>query len=52
MQGRWQTYGVVWMSGLLMSSLWIWRPVVTEGLWYRQAYVMDNEHRRILLAAF
>ncbi len=36
-------YGVVWVSGLLMSTLWIeWLMV---GLWYGQAYVMDNEHR-------
>ncbi|KAL0186462.1 hypothetical protein M9458_018132, partial [Cirrhinus mrigala] len=34
-------YGVVWVSGLLMSTLWI-------ELWYRQVYVMDNEHRCIL----
>ncbi|KAL0170065.1 hypothetical protein M9458_034661, partial [Cirrhinus mrigala] len=37
-------YGVVWVSGLLMSSLWIEWPMVVVGLWYGQAYVMDNEH--------
>ncbi len=26
--------------------------MVAVGLWYRQAYVMDNEHRSILLMAF
>ncbi len=26
--------------------------VVAVGLWYGQAYVMDNEHRCILLMAF
>ncbi len=34
-------YGVVWVSGLLMSTLWIEWPMVTVGLWYGQAYVMD-----------
>ncbi len=34
-------YGVVWVSGLLMSTLWIKWPMVTVGLWYVQAYVMD-----------
>ncbi len=28
-----------------------WRPMVAVGLWYGQAYVMDNEHRCILLMA-
>ncbi len=37
-------YGVVWVSGLLMSTLWIEWPMVAVGLWYGQAYVMDNEH--------
>ncbi len=32
-------YGVVWVSGLLMLTLWI-------------EYVMDNEHRCVLLMAF
>ncbi len=45
-------YGVVWVSGLLMSALWIEWPMVEVGLWYGQAYVMDNKHRCILLMAF
>ncbi len=45
-------YGVVWVSGLLMSTLWIEWPMVAVGLWYGQAYVMDNEHRCILLMTF
>ncbi len=45
-------YGVVWVSGLLMSTLWIEWPMGWVGLWYGQAYVMDNEHRCILLMAF
>ncbi len=45
-------YGIVWVSGLLMSTLWIEWPMVAVGLWYGQAYVMDNEHRCILLMAF
>uniref|UniRef100_A0A8C1PMK2 Neogenin 1a n=1 Tax=Cyprinus carpio TaxID=7962 RepID=A0A8C1PMK2_CYPCA len=45
-------YGVVWVCGLLMSMLWIEWPMVAVGLWYGQAYVMDNEHRCILLMAF
>ncbi len=45
-------YGVVWVSGLLMSTLWIEWPMVAVGLWYGQAYIMDNEHRCILLMAF
>ncbi len=45
-------YGVVWVSSLLMSALWIEWPMVAVGLWYGQAYVMDNEHRCILLMAF
>ncbi len=44
--------GVVWVSGLLMSMLWIEWPMVAVGLWYGQAYVMDNKHRCILLMAF
>ena len=44
--------GVVLESGLLMSTLWIEWPKVAVGLWYGQAYVMDNEHRCILLMAF
>ncbi len=42
----------VWVSGLLMSTLWIEWPMVAVGLWYGQAYVMDNEHRCIFLMAF
>ncbi len=45
-------YGIMWVSGLLMSTFWIERPMVVVGLWYGQAYVMDNEHRCILLMAF
>ncbi|KAG1957867.1 hypothetical protein F2P79_007735 [Pimephales promelas] len=41
-------YAVVWMSGLLMSTLWIEWPMVAGGLWNGQAYVMDNEHREAL----
>ncbi len=44
-------YDVVWVSGLLMSTLWIEWPMVAVGLWYGQAYVMENEHRCILLMA-
>ncbi len=44
-------YGIVWVSGLL-STLWIEWSMVAVGLWYGQAYVMDNEHRCILLMAF
>ncbi|KTF86691.1 hypothetical protein cypCar_00039607, partial [Cyprinus carpio] len=36
-------YGIVWVSGLLMSTLWIERQMVAVGLWYGQAYVMDKE---------
>ncbi len=45
-------HGVMWVSCLLMSTLWIEWPMVAVGLWYGQAYVMDNEHRCILLMAF
>ncbi len=45
-------FGVVWVSGLLMSMLWIERPMAAVGLWYGQAYVMENEHRCILLMVF
>ncbi len=41
--------GVVRVSGLLLSTLWIEWPMVAVGLWYGQAYVMDNEHGCILL---
>ncbi len=36
-------YGVVWVSGLLMSTLWIEWPMVLVGLWYGQAYVMEKK---------
>ena len=39
--------GVVWVIVLLMST-----PMVVVGLWCGQVYVMDNEHRFILLMAF
>uniref|UniRef100_A0A8D0AB58 Transposase Tc1-like domain-containing protein n=1 Tax=Sander lucioperca TaxID=283035 RepID=A0A8D0AB58_SANLU len=29
-------YGVVWVSGLLMSTLWIEWPILAVGLWYGQ----------------
>ncbi len=45
-------YGVMWVSSLLMSTLWIEWPMMTVGLWYGQAYVMGNEHRCIILMAF
>ncbi len=45
-------YGVVWVSGLLISTLWIEWPMVVVGLWYGQVHVMDNEHKCILLMAF
>ncbi len=45
-------YGAVWVSSLLMSTLWIEWPMVAVGLWYGHAYVMDNEHWCILLTAF
>ncbi len=47
-----QCHGVMWVSALLMSMLWIEWPMVPVGLWYGQAYVIDNEHRCILLMAF
>ncbi len=37
-------YGVVWVSGLLMSMLWIEWPMVAVGLWYgqrTQVYFID-----------
>ncbi len=40
------------MGGLLKSTLWIEWPMVAVGLWYGHAYVMNNEHRCILLMAF
>ncbi len=45
-------YGVKWVSGLLMSTLWIKWPMVAVRLWYGQAYVIDKEHMCILLMAF
>ncbi len=27
-------YGIAWVSGLLMSTLWIEWPMVAVGLWY------------------
>lgn len=42
-------YGVVWVSCLLMSALWIKWLVVVEGLCYGQGDVMDNNHRWHLL---
>ncbi len=45
-------YGIAWVSNLLMSTLWIEWPMVAVGLWYGQMYVMDNEHRCILLIVF
>ncbi len=45
-------YGVVWVSGLLMSTLWVEWPMVAVGLWYGRACVMNNEHGCILLMAF
>ncbi len=45
-------YDVLWVSGLLMSMLWIEWPMVAVGLWCGQAYGMDNKHRCILLMAF
>ncbi|KAL0171612.1 hypothetical protein M9458_031923, partial [Cirrhinus mrigala] len=37
-------YSVVWVSDLLMSTLWIEWSMVAVGLRYGQAYVMDNKH--------
>ncbi len=45
-------YGVVWVSSLLMSTLWIEWPMVAVGLWYGHAYVIDNERGCILLMSF
>ncbi len=49
-QGRWQT--ACMSTCLLMSTPWTEWPMVAVGLWYEQVYVMDNEHRCILLMAF
>lgn len=43
---------LLWVSSLLMSTLWIKWPVVTVGLWYGQAHVKANENKCILLMAF
>ena len=45
-------YSVTWVSGLLVSTLGIECPTVIVGLWYGQAYVLDNEHKYILLREF
>ncbi len=45
-------YGIVWVSGLLTSTLWIKWPMVAVELWYGYAYVMYNRHWCILLMAF
>uniref|UniRef100_A0A0F8CQJ7 Transposable element Tcb2 transposase n=1 Tax=Larimichthys crocea TaxID=215358 RepID=A0A0F8CQJ7_LARCR len=37
--------GIGWVSGFLMSMLWIEWPMVAVGLWYGQACVTDAEHR-------
>ncbi len=34
-------YGVMWVSSLMMSTLWIEWPMVAVGLWYGQPYVLD-----------
>ncbi len=41
-------YGVVWVSGLLMSTLWIEWPMVAVGLWYGTA--IEEEWNNIPLA--
>ncbi len=48
-QGRWQTACMTSCGWAVCCIEW---PMVTVGLWYGQAYVMDNEHRCILLMAF
>ncbi len=45
-------YGVVWVNGLLMSTLWIEWPMVAVGLWYGQMYVMDYGHRSLIWMAY
>ncbi len=42
-------YGVVWVSGLLMSMSWIEWSMEAVGLWYGQAYVMDIKHKCIFI---
>ena len=44
--------GIVWVSALLMSMLWIEWPMVVVVVWYGQASVMNEEHRCILLMPF
>ncbi len=55
-QGRWQTacmalcgWAVCWCQ---CCGHWHQWPMVAMGLWYGQAYVMDNGHRCILLMTF
>ncbi len=45
-------YAVMWVCSLLMSKLWIEWPMVAVGLWYGQAYVIDNKQGCILLMGF
>ncbi len=45
-------YGVVWVSGLLISTLLIEWPMVAVGLWYGQAYIMDHKHKYSKTAHF
>ncbi len=35
-------YGIVWVSGFLMSTLWIEWLMVALRLWYGQAYFIDG----------
>ncbi len=44
-------YGVVWVSSLLMSTLWIEWPMVAVGLWYGRRMLWTT-NRCILLMAF
>ena len=43
--------GVVWASGLLMSTLWTECPMVAVGLWYGQEWATENKHNCILSMA-
>ncbi len=36
-------YGIMWVSGLLMSTLWFEWPMVAVGLWYGQAYIRSSQ---------
>ncbi len=47
-QRKWRRVGE-WFADV---NFWIEWPMVAVVLWYGQAYVMDNEHRCILLMAF